>query len=99
VAEPARAEPILCSGWRGQTTVTSEATIWIYGTGSVDLDVRVPSGLPVSLWVEGRLADRRVLAPSGFLRADLGQPGWHAILLSAPRAGLKLMRVGPTPAP
>jgi hypothetical protein len=99
VEEPARDEPILCSGWRGQTTVAPEATIWIYGSGSVDLDVRVPSGLPVSLWIEGRLADRRVLTLSGFLRANLGRPGWHAILLSAPTAGLKLMRVGPTPAP
>jgi hypothetical protein len=99
VPEPYRSKPFLCTGWRGQTAIESQATLWIYGERSLDLDVRFPGTLPVTAWVDGRFADRRVLAPSGFLRADLGRLGWHSILLDAPRAGFKLIYVGPTPAP
>jgi hypothetical protein len=95
IPEPPRSDPVLCTGWRGQTAIARDATIWVYGAGSIDLDVQVPARTLIALWVDGEVADRRVVATSGFLRAELADPSWHALLLRASAAGYRLERVGP----
>jgi hypothetical protein len=97
--EPPRDRAILCTGWRGRTALTRQATIWVYASESLDVDLGVPEPMSVSLWVDGRLADRRTVVRSGFLRANVGDPGWHALLIDAQRAGYRFLRVGPAPPP
>jgi hypothetical protein len=99
IPEPPRGSPVLCTGWRGRTALTRQTTLWVHGGGSLDIDVRVSDAEQIALLVDGKLAGRRVFATSGVLRADLGDPGWHALLLEASRAGYELVRVGPTPSP
>jgi hypothetical protein len=84
VAEPARAEPILCSGWQGRTMLGRQATIWLYGGGSVS--VRFSGNARVRLLVDGRSS-----------AAALGESGWHSLLLTAPRAGLRLESISLSP--
>jgi hypothetical protein len=84
VAEPARAEPILCSGWRGRTMLGQQATIWLYGSGPVS--VRFSGNATVRLLVDGRSS-----------AAALGESGWHSLLVTAPRPGLRLESVSLSP--
>jgi hypothetical protein len=78
VGEPPRDEPILCSGWRGRTMLYEQATVWIYGGGTVT--ARVSGAEPV------------VLVDRGANSGPLGE-GWHSILITA-RPGARLESVG-----
>jgi hypothetical protein len=90
VPEPSRDRPVLCEGWRGRTASERQATLWVYGAGELELRVRTPTRWGLRLWVDGRLADTRPLAGDGTLRTRLDGEGWHALLVSAPEAGLRL---------
>jgi hypothetical protein len=98
VPEPSRNRPVLCTGWRGQTTLARQATIWVYGEGSVTLRVWTPDRRGVRLWADGQLADQRYVVGSGFLMARFGDSGWHPLLLESPSRGLRLgeVRVEPS---
>jgi len=84
VAEPPRFRPVLCTGWRGRTMLGQQATIWLYGSGSVS--VRFSGNANVRLLVDGRSS-----------AATLGESGWHSLLVSAPRAGARLESVSLSP--
>jgi hypothetical protein len=86
-------EPYLCSGWRGQTMIGRQATIWVYGSGTLELDLRIAGSVAVRLWVDGRRADLRRWKRADFVRGPLGDLGWHAVLLSASRRGVELHAV------
>lgn len=98
VPEPSRNRPVLCTGWRGQTTLARQATIWVYGEGSVTLRVWTPDRRGVRLWADGQVADQRYVVGSGFLMAHFGDSGWHPLLLESPSRGLRLgeVRVEPS---
>jgi hypothetical protein len=97
VPEPSRNRPFLCTGWRGQTTLARQATIWVYGGSSVTLRVRTPARSSVRLWADGQVADQRDVLGSGFLMAHFGGSGWHPLLLeSATRVRLAEVSVEPS---
>jgi hypothetical protein len=90
VPEPPRFQPVLCSGWRGQTTLTRQATIWVYGEGPIGLILRSPTTVTATLFADGRLADHRVFEGPGRASARLEGVRWHALLLFSSTAGIRL---------
>jgi hypothetical protein len=82
---PSHPRPVLCTGWRGRIMTERQATIWVYGSGTVA--VRFSGNAAVRLVVDGRSSDP----------VALGEPRWHSLLLLAPRPGLRLEKVGVSP--
>jgi len=79
---PPPQRPILCSGWHGHTMTDSQATIWIYGSGSVS--VRLSGGRP-EVFVDGK-------RDPGSL-----EQGWHSLLLVTGSSGATLQSVAISP--
>jgi hypothetical protein len=79
---PPPRRPILCSGWHGRTMTDSQATIWIYGSGSVS--VRLGGGRP-AVFVDGK----RDPGPL--------EQGWHSLLLVTGSSGATLQSVAISP--
>jgi hypothetical protein len=79
---PPRSRPILCSGWHGRMMTDSQATIWIYGSGSVS--VRLSGGRP-AVFVDGK----REPGPL--------EQGWHSVLLVTGSSGATLQSVAISP--
>jgi hypothetical protein len=84
VSEPPRSRPVFCTGWRGRTMLGRQATIWVYGSGSVS--VRFSGNASVRLVVDG-----------GSSGATLVESGWHSLLVSGARDGLHLESVSLSP--
>jgi hypothetical protein len=89
VVEPPRDRPVLCGRWEGRTAGEPQTVLWIYGAGTAELHVGSERALPLRLWVDGRLADRRVVHGNVTLRPTLAGDGWHALLFSAAERGLR----------
>jgi hypothetical protein len=87
VPEPSRAEPFLCEGWRGRTMRERQGPLWLYGSGSVRLEVSAIAETPAVLWADGARVDQTLVPVSGraSLEADLDGEGWHALVLEVPR--------------
>jgi hypothetical protein len=77
--------PILCSGWLRRTMVGTQATIWIYGSGTLEL--RFSGGTPTQLYVDERPARGSALR----------NERWHSVLIVAAKEGLHLetLSLGP----
>jgi hypothetical protein len=90
VPEPPRSDPVLCSGWRGRTTLARQATIWVYGGGSIQLRVRSPAPAAVRLLADGRLVDQQTFTGLGTLEANLTGSAWHPLVIEASSAGIRL---------
>jgi hypothetical protein len=93
VPEPPRFRPILCSGWRGRTMLARQATIWVYGEGSIGLILRSSTSVTATLFADGRLADQRVFEGPGRASARLEGMRWHALLLASSTAGIRLVEI------
>jgi hypothetical protein len=83
-------EPVLCTGWRGRTMLARQATIWVYGEGTIELRLRSPRLASVRLLEEGRLLDQQRFSGSAVVQARLAGEAWHALVLDASAAGLRL---------
>jgi hypothetical protein len=70
--------PIFCSGWLRRTMVGTQATIWIYGGGTLRLSFS--GGRPARLYVDARPARGNALSDTA----------WHSVLIVAPKPGLHL---------
>ena len=90
IGEPPRFRPYLCSGWRGRTMMGSEATIWVYGEGSIQLRLRSPTVVRVRFLADGQLQDQHTFGGRMFVSARLNGMGWHALLLDATQPGIRL---------
>jgi hypothetical protein len=82
--------PVLCSGWRGRTTLTRQATIWVYGEGPIQLHLRAPGPIRLRLLADGRLLDMRRFSENVIILARLSGMRWHPLLLDASASGLRL---------
>jgi hypothetical protein len=97
--EPARAGPVFCQGWFGDTgsgryMSETHAPFWIFGKGKLELEF-APSTLTPRVTVDGR---------SGL---GLRSKGWHLVAVDVDRlvkvdgenrkVGLKLLRVATSP--
>lgn len=90
IEEPPRQPPVLCSGWRGRTTLMRQATIWVYGKGPIRLHLSSHETISVHLIEKGRLLDQAWVSGTAVLEARLTGPAWHPLLLDASIAGLRL---------
>ena len=102
VPEPSRDEPLFCEGWKDGIMDERQAPLWIYGSGTLRLAVSAVAETPATLWIDGEVAERTVVAErTTTLEADLEGEGWHAVVLEVPELlatdppqGLKLEAVG-----
>jgi hypothetical protein len=83
-SEPRRAEPFFCEGWNGRLMDERQGPFWIYGAGTLRLTVDSASPLPATLWVDGEVIGRELVAGSTAFEAELAQGGWHAVVLEVP---------------
>jgi hypothetical protein len=90
IEEPPRQQPVLCSGWRGRTTMTRQATIWAYGEGPIRLHLSSQETISVHLIEKDRLLDQAWVSGAAVLEARLTGPAWHPLLLDSSIAGLRL---------
>ena len=97
--EPDRSRPVFCQGWfasnaSGRYMSETHAPFWIYGRGTLKLDL-APSALSARVTVDGR--------PSLELRGA----GWHLVAVDVPsllavtgqerKVGMKLLKVATSP--
>jgi hypothetical protein len=84
--EPPRTAPLFCEGWRGRVTSERQGPFWVYGEGALELEVSAAGETTVTLWVDGEVADETdILFSSETLTGDLGEEGWHAVVLEVPQ--------------
>ncbi len=96
VAEPDRAEPVLCRGWSGTGMIGTSASLWLWGgeETTLEFDASEPVGVTV------RVDDGEPSAPAqldgpGDVTVPLGTAGWHLVQLEATRSGLAFGGVAP----
>ncbi len=91
-AEPSRAEPVFCQGWRDGRTTELQAPLWLYGAGNYEVHVTADIPTLVELSVGGHLSDRQLVSGSVQLNLQLegGTPRWQAVVVEASRPGLEL---------
>jgi hypothetical protein len=90
VPEPPRDRPVLCTGWRGRTTIALQATIWVYGAATVELRLRSPEPTAVRISEDGRVLDEGRATETVALRTTLTGESWHPLVLDASQVGLRL---------
>jgi hypothetical protein len=100
VPEPPRGQPLFCEGWDGRVMDERQGPLWLYGAGTVRVTVKAAAEVPATLWVDGELADRAVVASPTILAGELDGSGWHALVLEVPQLleteppqGLELVEV------
>jgi hypothetical protein len=84
VPEPPRAAPVFCEGWNGRVMDERQAPFWIYGSGTLALEVSAHARTRAVLWVDGDEADVAVVAGSAVLEGELAGERWHAVVLQVP---------------
>ena len=84
VPEPDRTTPLFCEGWNGKVMDERQAPFWIYGTGALRLAVSAIAETPATLWVDGEIVDRSVVADRAAFAAQLEGEPWHAVVLEVP---------------
>jgi hypothetical protein len=84
VPEPDRGTPLFCEGWSGKVMDERQAPFWIYGTGALRLSVSAIAETPATLWVDGEIVDRSVVADKATFAAQLEGERWHAVVLEVP---------------
>ena len=85
VAEPSRAEPFLCEGWKGRTMRERQGPLWLHGSGTARLEVSAIAVTSARLWVDGVVGDETRVEGTASLEAELDGEGWHALVLEVPR--------------
>ncbi len=100
VKEPARAEPVLCEGWRGWKMKQRQAPFWIYGSGRLELVVTAPEPTRAFLWRGRTLTQRFEVDGPTTLRLRLNGERWHLLMLQVPELfetkppqGLELVKI------
>jgi hypothetical protein len=90
---PGPGEPVLCDGWEDGELVLDEGGVWLYGSGSAELELEAASPTLVTVFVDGRPLRPRVLSGRGNIELELIREGWHALLVrGAP--GLRFVGAG-----
>ncbi|MGH3038434.1 MAG: hypothetical protein ACRDLZ_03380, partial [Gaiellaceae bacterium] len=84
VSEPRRDQPFFCEGWNGRLMDERQGPFWIYGAGTLRLSVDAASSTPATLWVDGEVIDRELVAGTTSLETELESEDWHAVVLEVP---------------
>jgi hypothetical protein len=84
-AEPVRDRPYFCRGWdRLRRTYEPYASLWVFGTGSLTLDLRSTRATPIVLWVDGRRERGASVNGRARIEIELADERWHSVLLELP---------------
>ena len=90
---PAPGEPVLCDGWEDGELALDEGALWLYGSGSAELELEAAAPTLVTAFVDARLLAPRILDGRETVQLDLAGEGWHAIVVrGAP--GLRFVDAG-----
>ena len=84
VPEPPRDETLFCEGWNGGTMKERQAPFWIYGAGTLRVDVSAAGETPATMWVDGGRADTTTVSETTTLQGELADERWHAVVLEVP---------------
>ncbi|TMJ95321.1 MAG: hypothetical protein E6G67_07460 [Actinobacteria bacterium] len=98
--EPPHGRPLLCEGWAGRTMAETRAPLWLWGSGSVRLQLAAPRTTELWIWVDGRPAARVTVTRRIDAAVRLRGAGWHLLMLqvpavarTAPPPGVRLERI------
>ena len=84
-------EPVLCDGWEDGELALDEGGLWLYGTGSAELELEAAAPTLVTVFADGRPLSPRLVAARESIQVELAGEGWHALLVRA-APGLRLVR-------
>ena len=88
--EPDRAEPLLCDGWEGGELVLEEGALWLYGSGTAELELEAPAPTLVSVYADGRAVEPVLVADRTRITVEIPNEGWHPFVVRA-APGLRLV--------
>jgi hypothetical protein len=92
-ALPPPGPPVLCTGWRGKTMTGREATLWVYGEGSVRLHFEADSQTLLRVFADGRVADQIGFTGRGVAEVALTGREWHPLVLVESTRGVRLVDI------
>jgi hypothetical protein len=91
VPEPDRSSPVLCDGWEDGEMKGTEGALWVYGSGTAELDLEADEPTGVTLFADGRRLPETTVEGRATVSAELAGDDWHALVVrGAP--GLRLTR-------
>jgi hypothetical protein len=61
-----------------------QGPLWIFGAGTLELEVSTPAALEAGLWVDGERRPNVVVSDDATLSAELEGERWHALVLEVP---------------
>ncbi|HXV56791.1 MAG TPA: hypothetical protein VD704_02895 [Gaiellaceae bacterium] len=89
VLEPDRSRPVLCDGWTAGALEAREGALWLHGSGTAELVLAAEGETPVTVLVDGREAAALTVAGTRTVPVELGDDGWHALVVRGAR-GLRV---------
>ncbi|MGH3041929.1 MAG: hypothetical protein ACRDNG_09380, partial [Gaiellaceae bacterium] len=88
--EPDRAEPLLCDGWEDGALALEEGALWLYGSGTAELELEAPAPTVVSVYADARAVEPMLVSGRTTITVEIPNQGWHPFVLrGAP--GLRLV--------
>jgi hypothetical protein len=88
--EPDRAEPLLCDGWEEGELALQEGALWLYGSGTAELEVEAPAPTLVSVYADGRAVEPVLVGDRATITVEIPTEGWHPFVVRA-APGLRLV--------
>jgi hypothetical protein len=85
IPEPSRHGPYFCRGWDAlRRTVEPYASVWVFGRGSLTLDLRSVRRTGLVLRVDGRRERAVMVDGRATVRLELAPARWHSVLFELP---------------
>jgi hypothetical protein len=90
VEEPDRGEPFLCDGWEDGALALQEGALWLYGSGTAELQLEAPAPTLVSVFADARAVEPVLVGDRTTITVELPNAGWHPFVVRA-APGLRLV--------
>jgi hypothetical protein len=89
-SEPDRGEPLLCDGWVDGELELQEGALWLYGSGTAELEVEAPAPTVVSVYADARPVEPLLVGDRTTITVEIPNEGWHPFVVRA-APGLRLV--------
>lgn len=80
--------------------IETQAPLWVYGSGTLELHVSAPGRVTTRVWVDGDELEPVEFSGTETFSVELRVPRWHSVLLEVerlfptkPPSGLRLERL------
>jgi hypothetical protein len=90
---PDRSEPFLCDAWDDGELTLQEGALWLYGSGTAELELEAPAPMVVSVYADARPVAPVLVSGPTTITVELPNSDWHPIVVRA-APGLRLVRAG-----